>query len=236
MEFRKKSPIALIIMILSISFCYAGNVSVVDNITGKIVNETVQNIQNKTISIFKQVKAIKYDYRLFDKNDYGKIYRATNDIDVKIVSKHKNSSIALAYFDRCFIVYDEIYLTVYNKNNQNLTLCVYFDNDTVEKYNISGNYEMFKFVLSDELNKIRFQLLDGNNTIFDTGPLTVIHKNYIQWYEDQKKEYMKVEKSEMILSDFWYFLTGGILVLILGIFWARREKRRKENEIIAGWQ
>jgi hypothetical protein len=173
---------------------------------------------------------------LYDKSNYGKIYKATNDIDVKIVSKHKNSSVALAYFDRCFIVYDEIYLTVYNKNNQNLTLCVYFDNDTVEKYNISGNYEMFKFVLSDELNKIRFQLLDGNNTIFDTGPLTVIHKNYIQWHEDQKKEYMKVEKSEMILSDFWYFLTGGILVLILGIFWARREKRRKENEIIAGWQ
>ena len=240
----KKNSIALIIMILffsGISSNFAENVSVNisinQSLSEKIVNETIKSVENKTLSIFKEVKSIEYNYKLQDKTDYGKIYKTTNGFDVSIVSKNKNSSIALAYSPKCFIIYDEVFLKVYG--NSNLTLLVSVNNKTLKDYGITKNYEMYKFEFNDEVKKIRFRILDNLNngsTVFDTGELTVIHKNYIDWHEEQKKEYTTVEVGTLILSKMVYFISGGILALVLAVVIAKREKKKKENEILAGWQ
>ncbi|AEH06355.1 hypothetical protein [Methanothermococcus okinawensis] len=220
------------------SFAFAENTG---NITKNIVNESVQSIQNKTYSIFKDVKSIKYDYRLLDKTNYGKIYKASNDFDVHIISAHENSSISLAYKEKCFIIYDSVYLDVFNKNNKNLALFVYVNNDTLKEYNFSDSYVKFKFNFNGEVNKVRFRVIcnsnkTANDTIFDTGCLTVIHQDYIDYYNEEQKTYTKVEVGQLILSKIVYFISGGILALVLAILIARREKKRKENEILAGWQ
>ena len=240
----KKNSIALIIMILffsgiSLNFAEENisvNISINQSLSEKIVNETIKNVENKTLGIFKEVKSIKYEYKLRDKTDYGKIYRTTNEFDVSIVSKNKNSSIALAYYPRCFIVYDQVFLKVYNGYNRNLTLLISVNNETLKEYNITENYVMYRFDFRKDVNKLRIQVIDGNNTVFDTGQLTVIHQNYVSWYEEQKKEYTKIEVGELILSKFVYFLSGGVLALVLAVILARREKKKKESEILAGWQ
>jgi phosphotransferase system glucose/maltose/N-acetylglucosamine-specific IIC component len=242
MELRKKNFILILILFFSTtSFNFAENVSVNisinQNVSEKIVNESVQNIQNKTVSIFKDLKSIKYDYKLEDKTEYGKIYRTTNDVDVFVSSKRQNSSISLAYMPKCFIVYDQIFLRIYNGKNENLTLLVHINNDTLRSYNITENYASFRFDLTDGVNKFRVQLQDQDNkTIFDTGTLTVIHQNYIDWHEEQKKEYTTVEVGTLILSKIVYFVSGGVLALVLAVILARREKNKKESEILAGWQ
>jgi phosphotransferase system glucose/maltose/N-acetylglucosamine-specific IIC component len=244
MELRKKNFILIILILffsgISLNFAEENisvNISINQSLSEKIVNESVQNIQNKTLSIFKEVKSIEYNYKLQDKTDYGKIYKTTNGFDVSIVSKNKNSSIALAYSPKCFIIYDEVFLKVYG--NSNLTLLVSVNNKTLKDYGITKNYEMYKFEFNDEVKKIRFRILDNLNngsTVFDTGELTVIHKNYIDWHEEQKKEYTTVEVGTLILSKMVYFVSGGVLALVLAVILARREKKKKESEILAGWQ
>ena len=235
MEFRKENFIALILILFfsGISWSFAEDNN---NVTKKIVNETVYSIENKTISVFNQIKSIKYDYKLEDKDNYGRVYKAINDFDVHITSTHENSSISLAYREKCFVIYDTVYLDIFNKNGKNLTLLVEINNETTNSYNFSKEYIKFKFEFNENVKKLRFKVIENNTTIFDTGQLTVIHQNYVDWYKEQNTEYTKVEVGQLILSKIGYFLSGGILALVLAVIIARREKKKKESEILAGWQ
>ncbi len=230
MEHRKEGIFALVVILLS---CISVNFG--ENVSEKIINESIQNIQNKTSSIFKEIKAIKYDYKLYDKTKDFEVYRTTTNFDVHIVSTHKDSLISLAYRPNCFIIYDVVYLDVFNKNSENMTLFVYVNNESTFMYNFNDSYVKFKFDFDDSVNNVRFKIICNNETLFDTGRLTIIHQNYVDWYEEQKKEAISVDFGELILSKIWYMLTGGGLVLVLCVLIARREKKRKEKEILVGW-
>jgi biotin transporter BioY len=49
-------------------------------------------------------------------------------------------------------------------------------------------------------------------------------------------KYENIEVGQLILSKVIYFISGGILALVLAVVIAKREKKKKENEILAGWQ
>jgi len=207
-----------------------------DSVLNKTTSEITQNVINKTNSIFKDIKEIKYQYFIYDETKKYDAYKAEpHDVDVSIISTHENSSIALAYQPRNFVIYDEVYLKIYNKNKDNLTLNVIVNGNLVKNYTICDEYSLLKYEFPDTVNKLRIQLRNGNTTIFDTGKLTIIHKTYVQWYEDSKKETVSVEKGYLILSNFWYFLSGGFLTLLLCVIIARYMKKKKENEILVGW-
>ena len=234
MAFSKASCIVIIIFLgLGINTIYA------ENITNDTINKTVveiqKNIENKTSGIFRDIKAIKYAYYTYDEAKEYDMYKAKPaNIDVSIVSTHSNSSIALAYQPKAFIIYDNVYLKIYNRDKQNLTLNIIINDKIVNNYSISEQYALFKFEFND-VKKLRIQLISKNNTVFDTGKMTVIHMNYINWYNENNQETVEIEKGYLIISNFWYFLSGGILTLLLGILIAKQLKKRKERQIIAGW-
>ena len=78
-------------------------------------------------------------------------------------------------------------------------------------------------------------MIQENKTIFDTGKLTVIHMNFIDWYEENNKDVVSIEKGYLILSNIWYMLSGGALALVLCVLIARYLKKKKERQIIVGW-
>ena len=102
-----------IFLISSLSTIYAEdtiNVNLNDSVN-KTKAEIQQNIQNKTMSIFKDVKEIKYKYYIYDEHKKYDMFKAdSHDVDVAIISTHDNSSIALAYQPRNFIIYDTVYM------------------------------------------------------------------------------------------------------------------------------
>ena len=159
----------------------------------------------------------------------------SHDVDVAIISTHDNSSIALAYQPRNFIIYDTVYMKLYNKNENNLTLKITINDDFITNYTINSEYDLYKFEFADNVKKLRIQIIQQDKTIFDTGKLTVIHMNYIDWYEENSKDTVSIEKGYLILSNIWYMLSGGILALIICIVIARYMKKKKEKQIIVGW-
>ena len=227
-----------IFLISSLSTIYAEdtiNVNLNDSVN-KTKAEIQQNIQNKTMSIFKDVKEIKYKYYIYDERKKYDMFRAdSHDVDVAIISTHDNSSIALAYQPRNFIIYDTVYMKLYNKNENNLTLKITINDDFITNYTINSEYDLYKFEFADNVKKLRIQIIQQDKTIFDTGKLTVIHMNYIDWYEENSKDTVSIEKGYLILSNIWYMLSGGILALIICIVIARYMKKKKEKQIIVGW-
>ena len=99
----------------------------------------------------------------------------------------------------------------------------------------SFKHDLYKFEFADNVKKLRIQKIQQDKTIFDTGKLTVIHMNYIDWYEENSKDTVSIEKGYLILSNIWYMLSGGILALIICIVIARYMKKKKEKQIIVGW-
>jgi len=240
MELRKANFIILIFFAL-ITTIYAENsvninLDINDSVMNKTKNEIAKNIENKTFSIFKDVKEIKYKYYIFDESKKYDAYKAEpHDVDVAIISTHENSSIALAYQPRNFIIYDGVHLKIYNKNKANLSLNLILNDNIIKNYSICDEYNLFKLEFADNVKKLRIQVMQKNETIFDTGTLTIIHQNYVQWYENNKKDTVSVEKGYLILSNIWYMLSGGILTLALCVLIAKQLKKKKEKQIISGW-
>ena len=238
----KTSCFIILLIFSSLSTIYAENTTinvnlhVNDSILNKTKAEIQQNIQNKTMSIFKDVKEIKYKYYIYDEHKKYDMFKAdSHDVDVAIISTHDNSSIALAYQPRNFIIYDTVYMKLYNKNENNLTLKITINDDFITNYTINSEYDLYKFEFADNVNKLRIQLIQENKTIFDTGKLTVIHMNFIDWYEENNKDVVSIEKGYLILSNIWYMLSGGVLALVLCVLIARYLKKKKERQIIVGW-
>jgi hypothetical protein len=238
----KTSCFIILLIFSSLSTIYAENTTinvnlhVNDSILNKTKAEIQQNIQNKTMSIFKDVKEIKYKYYIYDERKKYDMFRAdSHDVDVSIISTHDNSSIALAYQPRNFIIYDTIFMKIYNTNKNNLTLKLTLNDGFITNYTIKSEYDIYKFEFADNVKKLRIQLIQENKTIFDTGKLTVIHMNFIDWYEENNKDVVSIEKGYLILSNIWYMLSGGVLALVLCVLIARYLKKKKERQIIVGW-
>ena len=226
--------ITMCLILVLVGNIYAEN-TINDSVINETKNEITKSVENKSFSIFKDVKEIRYYYYIIDETKKYNMYKAKpKGIDVSIISTHKNSSIALAYQPKAFIVYDNIYLKIYNRDSQNLTLNV-FINDKIRNYSINEQYTLFRFEFSEDVKKLRIQLLRDNETVFDTGTMTVIHLNFINWYEENSKETVEIEKGYLIVSNFWYFLSGGILILTLCVIIARKLKKKKEKQILMGW-
>ena len=97
----KTSCFIILLIFSSLSTIYAEdtiNVNLNDSVLNKTKAEIQQNIQNKTISIFKDVKEIKYRYYIYDEHKKYDMFKAdSHDVDVAIISTHDNSSIACFY-------------------------------------------------------------------------------------------------------------------------------------------
>ncbi|WP_048058466.1 hypothetical protein [Methanococcus maripaludis] len=201
-----------------------------------VANESSDAIISKSFSLFKDVKEISRDYKLEDKTAYGEVYKTTNDLDVTITSQRKNSSISLAYRPKSFIIYDEIFVNIYNNFSGN-TVFFHINDDEMKKYNLSQGYSMYRFNLEhSDVNKFRVQIKDENQEIiYDTGTLKVIHKRYIEWYEESEDKEILIKQSWYYLNTLVYMITGGIIVSGLNFLWIKRMKKKKENEIGGGW-
>ena len=236
MAFSKKGFILIIFLLLGFCHAYAENLTINESVLNKTKNEIIKNMENKTLGIFRDIKAIEYAYYIYDETKKYDMYKAKpTNIDVSIVSTHGNSSIALAYQPKAFIIYDNVYLKIYNRDKQNLTLNIIINDKIVNNYSVSEQYALFKFEFNENVKKLRIQLISKNNTVFDTGKLTVIHMNFIDWYEEQNKDTVSIEKAYLILSNLWYMLTGGALALVLCLVIARYKKKKKERQIVVGW-
>jgi len=129
--------------------------------------------------------------------------------------------------------YENIYITVINRNQSNLTLKFVTDEDS-KTFTTNSEFMMMKIKLSDEVNKLSFYVEQGNKTLFSFENITILHRTYESYVREESKKTIKLELASYYGRSFGY-LPGIILAFGANIFWYRRMKKRKEEEIIGGW-
>lgn len=198
--------------------------------------KTLEHAKNKLVNLtekFKQKETIEWE--LFDKTKFSEYYIPVSNQSffVSIISKHENSKIAIAYSENTRFLYENIYLTVINRNQSNLTLKFVTDED-MKEFETNNEFLMMKIKLSDEVNKLSFYVLDDNKTLFKFENITILHRTYESYVIDQNKDKMTIEKSSYYMRLFGYLLTGIVLAFGANFMWYRRLKKRKEDEILGG--
>lgn len=206
------------------------------NMTKEAAN-ALEKAKNKLLNLtekFKNKETIEWE--LFDKTKFTEYYipRTNQSFFVSIISKHENSKIAIAYSENTRFLYENVYLTIINRNQSNLTLKFITDEDT-KTFSTNQEFLMMKIKLSDEVNKLSFYVEQGNKTLFSFENITILHRTYESYIKEESKKTIKLELSSYYGRSFGYLLTGIILAFGANIFWYRRMKKRKEEEIIGGW-
>jgi len=248
MDKWKKSIFLITILLCTVSNTFAVNMAVNVNDTDlssnvdvevnqtaleKSIAESKQAIINRSFSIYKDIKTIIYDYKHVDSTKEAEIYKTNNSFDVNLVSMRENSSIALAFVGKSFIVYDTIYLNVYNNENDSKFMTVTIGKETVN-YELDEVYNMYRFDLEDNVKAFKVEIKDENEEIlYSTGELKVIHKRYIDWYEENEEEEVTLTTSQLYGKQLIYFFVGGGLAIFLILLWIRHEHKRKSNYIEA---
>ncbi|MFA4719891.1 hypothetical protein [Pyrococcus kukulkanii] len=203
------------------------------NKTKEVAKEAKEKIVNITEK-FKRKETIEWE--LFDKTKFSEYYVPVRNQSffVSIISKHENSKIAIAYSENTRFLYENIYLTIINRNQSNLTLKFVTDED-MKEFETNSEFLMMKIKLSDEVNKLSFYVLEGNKTLFSFENITILHRTYESYIQEESKKTIKLELTSYYGRAFGYLLTGIALAFGANIFWYRRMKKRKEEEIIGGW-
>ena len=199
--------------------------------------KTLEKAKNKPMNLtekFKQKETIEWE--LFDKTKFTEYYtpRSNQSFFVSIISKHENSKIAIAYSENTRFLYENVYLTIINRNQSNLTLKFITDEDT-KTFETNSEFLMMKIRFSSEVNRLSFFVYEGNKTLFSFENITILHRTYESYIKEESKKTIKLELASYYGRSFGYLLTGIILAFGANIFWYRRMKKRKEEEIIGGW-
>jgi len=203
------------------------------NATQKLANAT-KNAVSAIKEKFKPKETIEWE--LLDKTKFSEYYVPVQNQSffVSIISKHENSKIAIAYSENTRFLYENVYLTIINRNQSNLTLKFVTDEDS-KTFTTNSEFMMMKVKLSDEVNKLSLYVLECNKTLFSFENITILHRTYESYIQEESKEKISLELSSYYGRAFGYLLTGIILAFGANIFWYRRMKKRKEEEIIGGW-
>lgn len=111
------------------------------NATLKAANET-KNALSALRSKFENKETIEWE--LLDKTKFSEYYVPVSNQSffVSIISKHENSKIAIAYSENTRFLYENVYLTIINRN-QNLTLRFITDQDA-KTFETSSEFIMMK--------------------------------------------------------------------------------------------
>lgn len=199
--------------------------------------KTLEQAKNKLVNLtekFKQKETIEWE--LFDKTKFTEYYipKSNQSFFVSIISKHENSKIAIAYSENTRFLYENVYLTLINRNQSNLTLKFITDEDA-KTFETNSEFLMMKIKLSDEVNKLSFYVLDANKTLFKFENITILHRTYESYVIEEHTEKVTLEKSKYFGIQFGYMLTGMFLAFGASVFWIRRKRKQKEDTIWGGW-
>ncbi len=210
------------------------------NATLKAMNAT-QKLANETSHALSAIRAKFRDketinWTLLDKTHFSEFYvpAANQSFFVSIISKHENSKIAIAYSENTRFLYENVYLTIINRNQSNLTLRFITDQDA-KTFETNKEFTMMKIHFSDEVHRLSFYVLDGNTTLFSFENITILHRTYESYVIEESKEKVTIDKSKYFGIQFGYMLTGMFLAFGSSVFWIRRKKKQKEDTIWGGW-
>jgi len=240
---RKVLVLFVVIILLSSHVAAAENQSQNENVsalanmtinaTQKLAN-TTKNALSALRSKFENKETIEWE--LLDKTKFSEYYVPVSNQSffVSIISKHENSKIAIAYSENTRFLYENVYLTIINRNQSDLTLRFVTDEDS-KTFETSSDFIMMKVHFSDEVHKLSFYVLEGNKTLFSFENITILHRTYESYVIEEQKEKVTLEKSKYFGIQFGYMLTGMTLAFGASVFWIRRKKKQKEDTIWGGW-
>lgn len=203
------------------------------NATQKIANAT-KNAVSAIKEKFKPKETIEWE--LLDKTKFSEYYVPVSNQSffVSIISKHENSKIAIAYSENTRFLYENVYLTIINRNQSNLTLRFITDQDA-KTFETSSEFVMMKIRFSPEVHKLSFYVEQGNKTLFSFENITILHRTYESYIIEEHTEKITIEKSKYFGIQFGYMLTGMALAFGASVFWIRRKRKQKEDTIWGGW-
>lgn len=203
------------------------------NATQKIANET-KNALSALRSKFENKETIEWE--LMDKTKFSEYYVpiSNQSFFVSIISKHENSKIAIAYSENTRFLYENVYLTIINRNQSNLTLRFITDQDA-KTFETSSEFLMMKIRFSPEVRKLSFYVEQGNKTLFSFENITILHRTYESYVLEESKSKMTIEKTTYYARLFGYMMTGIVLAFGANFLWYRRLKKKKEEEIVGGF-
>lgn len=202
------------------------------NATLKAANET-KNALSALRSKFENKETIEWE--LLDKTKFSEYYVPVSNQSffVSIISKHENSKIAIAYSENTRFLYENVYLTIINRN-QNLTLRFITDQDA-KTFETSSEFIMMKVRFSPEVHRLSFYVLENNKTLFSFENITILHRTYESYVLEESKNKMTIEKTTYYARLFGYLVTGIVLAFGANFVWYRRLKKKKEEEIVGGF-
>lgn len=213
------------------------NVTALANMTINATQQLANMTKNKLSSLREKFKTKEtIEWELLDKTKFSEYYvpMQNQSFFVSIISKHENSKIAIAYSENTRFLYENVYLTIINRNQSNLTLKFITDEDA-KTFETNSEFVMMKVKFSSEVNKLSFYVLDANKTLFSFENITILHRTYESYIQEESKKTIKLELASYYGRSFGYLLTGIILAFGANVFWYRRMKKRKEEEIVGGW-
>lgn len=198
--------------------------------------KTLETAKDKLVNLTEKFKRETIEWELFDKTKFSEYYIPVSNQSffVSIISKHENSKIAIAYSENTRFLYENVYLTIINRNQSNLTLKFITDED-MKEFTTNSEFLMMKIRFSSEVNKLSFFVYEGNKTLFSFENITILHRTYESYIREESKPKVSIEKTSYYARLFGYLLTGIVLAFGANFLWYHRMKKRKEEEIIGGF-